>query len=192
MGKAVAAVFEKIGIDADKYRVGNTRVFFRAGVLGEVEEIRDDYLGRLIGFLQAQFRGWKYRRWFKKAQTQRVNLIVVQRNLRKYMNIRTWLWYGFWQQLRPKLNVGREQKMLDDLEQAAIQAEHNVLIANEKNIKFGGENEVLLSQKNALLDSLDASKGGALEFLDKEAKLLAVKKSFENALSDQQARLEKE
>merc|ERR1712142_220469 len=190
--KAVAAVFEKLGIDKEKYRAGNTKVFFRAGVLGEVEEIRDDYLAKLISWMQAHIRGWKSRKWFEKAKEQRTNLIVVQRTLRTYMSVRTWLWYGFWQQLRPKLNVGREQKMLDDLEQAAIQAEHNVLIANEKNIKFGGENEVLLSQKNALLDSLEASKGGALEFLDKEAKLLAVKKSFENALSDQQARLEKE
>merc|ERR1712215_572204 len=164
--KAVAAVFEKIGIDADKYRVGNTKVFFRAGVLGEVEEIRDDYLGRLIGFLQAQIRGWKSRKWFKKAQTQRVNLIVVQRNLRKYMQIRTWLWYGFWQQLKPKLQVGREQKMLEALEAAAVKAE-----------------------KNALLDALEESKGGAAQYLAKEEKLMAEKADVEASLSDAQKKL---
>merc|ERR1711874_964844 len=190
--KAVSAVFDKIGIEAEKYRVGNTKVFFRAGVLGEVEEIRDDYLGRLIGFLQAQIRGWKSRRWFKKAQTQRVNLIVVQRNLRKYMNIRTWLWYGFWQQLKPKLQVGREQKMLADLETAAIAAEENVIIANEKNVKFGAENEVLISEKNALLDALEESKGGAAQYLEKEAKLMAQKAEVESQLADAQKRLENE
>merc|ERR1711887_533695 len=187
--KAVAAVFEKIGIDADKYRVGNTKVFFRAGVLGEVEEIRDDYLGRLIGFLQAQIRGWKSRKWFKKAQTQRVNLIVVQRNLRKYMQIRTWLWYGFWQQLKPKLQVGREQKMLEALEAAAVKAEENVIIANEKNVKFGAENEVLLAEKNALLDALEESKGGAAQYLAKEEKLMAEKADVEGQLSDAQKKL---
>jgi len=190
--KAVAAVFEKLGVDKEKYRPGNTKVFFRAGVLGEVEEIRDDFLAKLIANLQAQIRGWKARKWFEKAKGQRVQLMVVQRSLRTFMSVRTWLWYGFWQQLRPKLVVGREQKMLDDLENAALMAEQNVLIANEKNLKFGAENEILLSQKNAILDSLDASKGGAMEFLDKEAKLLSVKKSFENALADQLARLEKE
>merc|ERR1719334_3006810 len=190
--KAVAKCFEKIGIDAEKYRVGNTKVFFRAGVLGEVEEIRDDYLGRLISFLQAQIRGWKSRKWFRKAQTQRMYLIVVQRNLRKYMNIRTWLWYGFWQQLKPKLNVGREQKMLADLEAAAIQAEENVIIANEKNVKFGTENEVLISEKNALLDALEESKGGAAQYLEKEAKLMAQKAEVESQLADAQKRLDKE
>jgi len=190
--KAVAAAFEKIGIEAEKYRVGNTKVFFRAGVLGEVEEIRDDYLGRLIGFLQAQIRGWKSRKWFKKAQTQRVNLIVVQRNLRKYMNIRTWLWYGFWQALKPKLNVGREQKMLADLETAAIEAEEKVIVANEKNVKFGGENELLMAEKNALLDALEESKGGAAQYLEKEAKLMAQKAEVEGQLNDANKRLDNE
>merc|ERR1711970_312918 len=190
--KAVAAVFEKIGIIADKYRVGNTKVFFRAGVLGEVEEIRDDYLGRLIGFLQAQIRGWKSRKWFKKAQTQRVNLIVVQRNLRKYMQIRTWLWYGFWQQLKPKLQVGREQKMLEALEEAAVKAEENVIIANEKNVKYGAENEVLLAEKKALLDALEESKGGAAQYHAKEEKLMAEKADIEGQLGDAKKRLESE
>merc|ERR1712042_83284 len=174
------------------YRVGNTKVFFRAGVLGEVEEIRDDFLGRLIGFLQAQIRGWKSRRWFKKAQTQRVNLIVVQRNLRKYMNIRTWLWYGFWQQLKPKLQVGREAKMLADLEAAAVEAEEKVIIANEKNVKFGGENEVLIAEKNALLEALEESKGGAAQYLAKEEKLLSEKADVEGQLKDATNRLDNE
>merc|ERR1712002_770751 len=151
--------------------------------------IRDDYLGRLIGFLQAQIRGWKSRKWFKKAQTQRVNLIVVQRNLRKYMQIRTWLWYGFWQQLKPKLQVGREQKMLEALEAAAVKAEENVIIANEKNVKFGAENEVLLAEKNALLDALEESKGGAAQYLAKEEKLMAEKADVEASLSDAQKKL---
>merc|ERR1712008_213984 len=108
--------------------------------------------GRLISFLQAEIRGWKSRKWFKKAQGQRVNLIVVQRNLRKYLNIRTWLWYGFWQQLKPKLTVGREAKMLADLETAAVEAEAKVIVANEKNVLFGGENEILIAEKNGLLE----------------------------------------
>ena len=95
-------------------------MFFRAGVLGEVEEIRDDRLGKMVSWLQAWVRGWKSRRVYKKLQAQRVNLLVVQRNLRKYMNLRTWLWYGFWQQLKPKLNVGREAEIIAKLEEAAL------------------------------------------------------------------------
>merc|ERR1711970_1391571 len=110
---------------------------------------------------------------FKKAQTQRVNLIVVQRNLRKYMQIRTWLWYGFWQTLKPKLQVGREEKMLTELENAAIEAEKNVIVANEKNLKFGAENETLGKERDELLKALEECKGGAANYIAKEEKLMA-------------------
>merc|ERR1711874_747936 len=126
------------------------------------------------------------------AQTQRVNLIVVQRNLRKYMQIRTWLWYGFWQQLKPKLQVGREAKMLEELEAAAIEAEEKVIIANEKNVKFGAENEILGKEKEELLKALEECKGGAATYIAKEEKLMAENADIEGQLTDAQKRLESE
>merc|ERR1711872_32305 len=75
---------------------------------------------------------------------------------------------------------------------AAIQAEENVIIANEKNVKFGAENEVLISEKNALLDALEESKGGAAQYLEKEAKLMAQKAEVESQLADAQKRLDNE
>ncbi|CAL4070936.1 unnamed protein product [Meganyctiphanes norvegica] len=190
--KAVQAVFGKLGIDSEKFRVGATKVFFRAGVLGEVEEIRDDRLGMMVSLLQAWVRGRKSRKWYAKLKSQRINLIVVQRNLKKYMTIRTWLWYGLWQQLKPTLNVGREAQLLVELEEAAEKAETNVVIANEKNIKFTSKNEVLLTEKNALLDALESSKGGVSDFMDKEAKLMGQKQEVEQQLIEAQKRLENE
>merc|ERR1711942_256194 len=96
-----------------------------------------------------------------------------QRNLKKYMSVRTWLWYGFWQALKPKLQVGREAKMLEELEAAYIKAEENVVVANEKNVKFGAENEVLAQEKAKLAESLEEIKGGAQQFVEKEAKLMS-------------------
>lgn len=37
----------------------------------------------------------------------RVALQVVQRTLRKYMNLRLWAWYRLWQKIKPLLNVTR-------------------------------------------------------------------------------------
>ena len=35
-----AAVFDTVGLEKEKYRLGHTQVFFRAGVLGQMEQIR--------------------------------------------------------------------------------------------------------------------------------------------------------
>ncbi|MGZ0918056.1 hypothetical protein ACXOKD_08920, partial [Streptococcus thermophilus] len=58
-----------------------------------------------------------------KLQDQRVSLIVVQRNIRKYQNMKSWPWYGFWNALKPRLNVSRVQDQLDGLEKKAEEAE---------------------------------------------------------------------
>lgn len=82
-------------------------MFFRAGVLGQMEEFRDERLGKIMSWMQAWARGYLSRKGFKKLQEQRVALKVVQRNLRKYLQLRTWPWYKLWQKIKPLLNVSR-------------------------------------------------------------------------------------
>lgn len=47
-------------------------MFFRAGVLGQMEELRDDRLSKIIGWLQSYIRGYIARKEFKKLQDQRL------------------------------------------------------------------------------------------------------------------------
>lgn len=72
-----------------------------------MEEFRDERLGKIMSWMQAWARGYLARKGFKKLQEQRVALKVVQRNLRKYLQLRTWPWYKLWQKVKPLLNVSR-------------------------------------------------------------------------------------
>lgn len=47
------------------------QVFFRAGVLGQMEELRDDRLSKIVSWLQGYIRGYLARKEFKKLQEQR-------------------------------------------------------------------------------------------------------------------------
>lgn len=47
------------------------QVFFRAGVLGQMEELRDDRLSKIMSWLQAYIRGYLSRKEYKKLQEQR-------------------------------------------------------------------------------------------------------------------------
>ena len=82
-------------------------MFFRAGVLGQMEEFRDERLGKIMSWMQAWIRGYLARKEYKKIQEQRLALQIVQRNLRKYMQLRTWPWWKLWQKVKPLLNVSR-------------------------------------------------------------------------------------
>jgi len=190
--QSAAALMDKIKLDKEKFRTGHTKVFFRAGVLGELEEIRDDRLGLLVSWLQAWIRGWKSRKNYEIMKTRRMNLIIVQRNLKKFMKLRNWLWFGYWQQLRPTLNTGRVGEVMDKMEKTAEKAEKNAKIAREKNAKLQVENEVLQTEKNQLEATLNDCKGGLSTFLDKEAKLSGHKQELEMQLKELNQRLDDE
>jgi hypothetical protein len=54
----------------------------------------------------------------KTRASCRIALQVVQRNLRKYMQLRLWPWWKLWQKVKPMLNVTRiedEMKVRTDL-----------------------------------------------------------------------------
>ena len=129
-GKEAAAVcMEHIAMEEDKYRLGHTKVFFRAGVLGYMEELRDERISTVVSCIQAQCRRYVSHKKFKDQLEQRKALIVVQRVIRTYMNIKNWLWWQLWFDLKPMLKMGRMQDNVKKLEEkvaaqkAALQAE---------------------------------------------------------------------
>ncbi|XP_063624540.1 myosin heavy chain, muscle isoform X44 [Cydia splendana] len=190
--KAAEKILEATGLDSESFRLGKTKVFFRAGVLGQMEEMRDDRLSKIVSWLQAYIRGYLSRKEYKKLQEQRVALQVVQRNLRKYLQLRTWPWWKLWQKVKPLLNVSRVEDELAKLEEKANKA----IEALEKEEKLRKELEVLnaklLEEKTALLGSLEGEKGSLSEVQERAAKLQAQKADLESQLRDTQDRLTQE
>lgn len=72
-----------------------------------MEELRDERLGKIVSWMQAYIRGYLSRKDYQKLQEQRLALVIVQRNLRKYLQLRTWPWWKLWQKIKPLLNVTR-------------------------------------------------------------------------------------
>ncbi|XP_042212127.1 myosin heavy chain, muscle-like isoform X2 [Homarus americanus] len=189
---AAKACFDKAGLDVELYRCGNTKVFFRAGVLGSLEEIREERVGMLLTWMQAWIRGWKSRKYYKKLQDQRIALIVVQRSLRRYKVMYAWLWYGLWQAIKPRLNVTRGEDEINALEKQAEKclAEYEVELKKRKELEI--IHAALAEEKNTLLLTLDSSKSGMSEFMEKQAKLESQKADLQGQLNEVTNRLHKE
>jgi len=60
----------------DNYRIGHTKVFFKAGVLGQLEEMREEKLSKILSNFQARIRGYLMRGKYSKLQDQRYQAIV--------------------------------------------------------------------------------------------------------------------
>ncbi len=71
-GKDVTSkVLEALQMDNDQYKLGHTKVFFRAGVLGNLEEMREERLSKILSYLQAHIRGFLMRKKHQKLLDQR-------------------------------------------------------------------------------------------------------------------------
>jgi len=190
--KVAAIILETTGLSDDTFRLGATKVFFRAGVLGQMEEFRDERLGKIMSWMQAWIRGYLARKDYKKIQEQRLALQIVQRNLRKYMQLRTWPWWKLWQKVKPLLNVSRVEDEIAKLEEKARKAEEALEAEQKVRKELEGLNSKLLAEKTALLDSLAGEKGSLQEYQEKSAKLQAQKNDLDNQLRDTQDRLSQE
>merc|ERR1719195_2009814 len=90
---ATYALMDKISFGRDRYRLGHTLVFFRAGALAGLEEARDDIVIRLVRFLQGEVLKRIRTAVYEKKRDQRELIKVAQRNFRKYLAMRDWGWF---------------------------------------------------------------------------------------------------
>ncbi|XP_046426990.1 myosin heavy chain, muscle isoform X14 [Neodiprion fabricii] len=190
--KAAQMILENINLEPDQYRLGLTKVFFRAGVLGQMEELRDERLSKIVSWMQAFVRGYLTRKDYKKLQEQRLALQVVQRNLRKYLQLRTWPWWKLWQKVKPLLNATRIEDELAKWEEKATRAQEAFEREEKARKELEALNSKLLSEKTDLLRQLEGEKGSLSEFQEKSIKLAAQKVDLESQLQDVADRLQSE
>ena len=69
--KACELILTDLALEANEYRLGHSKVFFRAGVLGHLEDLRDERLSIVLTRLQAFSRGYIMRKMYRKLLDQR-------------------------------------------------------------------------------------------------------------------------
>ena len=180
------------GLEKEKYRLGHTKVFFRAGVLGMMEEVREERLKQIITWLQSAARGALSRCQYNKLKTQKVALLCVQRAIRNYMAGKTWLWWKLWQSVKPDLRCFKFTEIKEVLETKRAEAESK--IAAEKSAREGAEaiNNRLEDEKKELEKTLSGGQNALHEVKDKVSKLESAKKQLENDVSVNTSRLHEE
>ena len=158
-------------------------MFFRAGVLGTLEEIRDARLAIIITWMQAWIRGMLGRKEYLRLQEQRVSLVVIQRNIRKYVALSNWQWFIFWQKVKPLINQPRLEdeinKLKDRSEKAVLKRDEEV--AAQK--ALDESNIALAEELNTMKVDLEATMGSVSKFIEETATLTAEKGALEDKLN---------
>merc|ERR1712019_4094 len=153
---AAGAVMDVIKLDKEKFRLGHTKVFFRAGILGFMEETREDKIGSVLALLQSQARGKASRLVFKKLQDQKLALYCTQRTIRNYYIGKTWLWWQLWLAIKPKLKCTKFAHYKAEYEEKIAIAEANIDKAVTECSRVKSTYERLSNEKNELVLALQS------------------------------------
>merc|ERR1712117_334214 len=169
--------------DKEKFRLGHTKVFFRAGIAGKMEEFREDRIGAVLAWLQAGARGKGSRMKFKKLQDQKLALYCCQRAIRNMMMAKTWKWMQIWLAIKPTLKCTQFGKYKKEYEDKIAIAEANIDKAvAECNAVIDVHNK-LSAEKNELVLALQSGGSAVQEIIDKTTRL-------ENARNDLQKQVD--
>merc|ERR1711976_79996 len=178
------AVFKAIQLDEEKFRLGHTKVFFRAGILGFMEEVREDRIGAVLSWLQAQARGKASRLVFKKMQDQKLALYCLQRTIRNYYIGKTWLWWQLWLAIKPNLKCTKFAQYKAEYEEKISIAEANIDKAVAECNKVVAEYERLSNEKNELVLALQSGGSAVQDIIDKTNRIEAMKNDVQKQLDD--------
>merc|ERR1739844_800541 len=189
---AAGAVMDVIKLEKEKFRLGHTKVFFRAGILGFMEETREDKIGSVLALLQAQARGKASRLVFKKMQDQKLALYCLQRTIRNYHIGRTWMWWQLWLAVKPNLKCTKFAQYKAEYEEKIAIAEANIDKAVAECNKVVAEHERLSNEKNELVLALQSGGSAVQEIIDKTNRIEAMKNDVEKQLRDTEARIKGE
>lgn len=151
--------------------------------MGRLEEMRDERLGKILTWLQSWIRWYQVKKNFKKLQEQRIALLVIQRNLRKFLTLRNWLWWKLYSKVKPLLNVARVEDELKALEEK-LKKEHEAFEKEEKLRKdLEVQNVKLLQEKNDLFLQLESERSSSGDVEERLHKMMTQKADLESQLS---------
>uniref|UniRef100_A0A2K5C5D5 Myosin heavy chain 16 n=1 Tax=Aotus nancymaae TaxID=37293 RepID=A0A2K5C5D5_AOTNA len=168
------------------------QVFFRAGILAKLEDMRDERLAKIMTMLQCRLRGFLMRVEFKKMLERRMGLKVIQRNVRKFLQLRFWGWWKLYNKVKPLLNVARQEEEMKAKEEElrSAMAKTQELINKVKELE---EKMATLSQeKNDLTIQLQAEQENLMDAEERLTQMMKTKMELESQISDMRERLEEE
>ncbi|XP_051828184.1 myosin-16 [Antechinus flavipes] len=190
--KASELLLASIDIDVNEYKIGHTKVFFRAGILAKLEDMRDERLAKIMTMLQCRLRGFLMRIEFKKMLERRIGLKVIQRNIRKFLQLRFWGWWKLYNKVKPLLNVARQEEEMKAKEEELRNAMSKTQELINKVKELEEKTATLSQEKNDLTIQLQAEQENLSDAEERLTQMMKTKMDLESQISDMRERLEEE
>merc|ERR1712142_621925 len=177
-------ILKTIELPEPLYRIGKTKVFFKAGTLADLEEKRDEILAVIMTKLQARARGKLMRVEFL-AMLARVRAArCIQTNIRKFLGFRDWPWWILFTQVKPLLRNKEEEEAAKRKEAEMLEKMANIEKDAALKEEFEKKCNALTKEKAELTMKLEASEADAAQLEERLEGLTKEKADVDAELKD--------
>uniref|UniRef100_A0A668ANN7 Myosin, heavy chain 10, non-muscle n=1 Tax=Myripristis murdjan TaxID=586833 RepID=A0A668ANN7_9TELE len=154
--QACERMIRALELDPNLFRIGQSKIFFRTGVLAHLEEERDLKITDIIIYFQSVCRGYLARKAFAKKQQQLSALKVLQRNCAAYLKLRHWQWWRLFTKVKPLLQVTRQEEEMQAKDEELIKVKERQLKVENELVDMERKHQQLMEEKNILAEQLQA------------------------------------
>ncbi|XP_028310675.1 myosin heavy chain, fast skeletal muscle-like [Gouania willdenowi] len=190
--KASEKLLGSIDVDHTQYKFGHTKVFFKAGLLGTLEEMRDDKLASLVTMTQALCRGYVMRKEFVKMMERREAIFSIQYNVRSFMNVKNWPWLKLYFKIKPLLKSAETEKELQQMKENYDKMKNDLATALAKKKELEEKMISVLQEKNDLQLQVASEVDNLSDAEERCEGLIKSKIQLEAKLKETSERLEDE
>ncbi|NWT94350.1 MYH7 protein, partial [Urocynchramus pylzowi] len=190
--KATEKLLSSLDLDRAQYKFGHTKVFFKAGLLGLLEEMRDERLAKVLTMLQARIRGYLMRVEYQKIISRREALYTIQWNIRAFNAVKNWSWMKLFFKIKPLLKSAQTEKEMSNLKEE-FQKLKEALEKSEAKRKELEEKQVsMIQEKNDLALQLQAEQDNLADAEERCDLLIKSKIQLEAKVKELMERVEDE
>merc|ERR1712170_144346 len=162
------------------------------GILGYMEEVREDKIGSVLAWLQSGARGKSSRMQFKKLQDQKLALYCCQRAIRNALMAKTWKWMQIWLAIKPNLKCTQFGKYKKEYEDKIALAEANIDKAIAECDAVVAVHDRLQNEKNELNMALNSGGSMVQDIIDKTNRMENAKNDLQKQVDETKTRVKNE
>merc|ERR1712127_827139 len=152
-------ILESVDCMDGKWMLGHTKVFFRAGAMGSVEESREESIKAILNYIQALGRGFLGRVAYKELIYKKDQIPIMQRNMKKYLFFRDWTWFFLVNGTKRFIGQVDVEAVIQALEEEAAVACKAYDEVVDVRDKLDGENKQMTDDKKTMMDQIENEQG---------------------------------
>jgi myosin heavy subunit len=179
-------------LNQEQFKFGHTKVFFRAGFLGTLEELRDDRLSAIFVGVQAAIRVKLEKGKFCYRLFKRESARVIQSNIRTYVFVKDWEWMKIMYKIKPLLATAESAKEMEEILEEFEICKKQLEKETSRRKELEESQVSLVQEKNDLALALASDQDTLSDSEDRCDQLIRNKIELEGKVKELKERLEDE